>query len=157
MALISISFAISLLTYHLLAKLKVYDKVVFFLAFRWLQYFTPPSKDDLKSAAGIADMKQKSGKKHRRQQGGLDFEKVLVPKTVDIDLVKRDLYEDLIAALHFFTELKWLVNVFATAVIAYIITEFYYCLKDFAMGGNDCQTMKGLHATHRGLTGRLID
>lgn len=133
MALISISFAISLLTYHLLQKLKVYDKMVLFLAFRRLQYFTPPSKDDLKSAAGIVDAKHKGGKKHKKQQDFL--EKVLVPKTVDIDLIKRDLYEDLMSALHYFTELKWLVNVFVTAVIAYVITEFYYCLKDLAMGG----------------------
>ena len=135
MALISISFAISLLTYHLLQKLNVYEKVAFWLVFRKLQYFTPPSKDDLKAASGIADVKHKGNKKHRRQQDYPEFEKVLVPKAVDIDLVKSDLFEVLIAALHYFTELKWLLNVSVTAIIAYALTEFYYFVKDLAMGG----------------------
>ena len=134
MALISISFAISLLTYHLLQKLKIYDKLPLWTVLRNLQFYMPPSREELKLAAGIGDMsKNKGNRKHRRVDFS-DNEKILIPKGVDVDLRKHDLEVDIASALKFYVELKWLLSVASTAIVAYAITEFYYFAKDKALG-----------------------
>lgn len=134
MALISISFAISLLTYHLLQKLRIYDKLPGWVVLRNLQFYMPPSKEELKLAAGMGDGPKNKGNRKNRRVEFSDNERLLIPKAVDVDLRKHDLQMDIASALKFYVELKWLLSVASTAIVAYMITEVYYYAKDKALG-----------------------
>lgn len=137
MTLISVSFAISILTYHLLHRLQIYDHLTLRLVFKRLLFYLPPTTEALKAASGITRPKNKEAgnRRHRRGHDVQANDSFQVPKDIDIDLHRTALGVDVISALRYYVELKWLMNVGTTATIAYLVTEIYYSTKDLASGG----------------------
>lgn len=133
MAMISISFAISLLTYHLLNKFGIYETLALW-SLRRFWFYLPPTKDALRISASVSKPRPKDNRKNR-QQDHLEDDSFFVPNNLDIDLQRSQLQPDVLGALRFYHDYKWVINVFLTAVISYVLTELYYNTKDWALDG----------------------
>lgn len=97
-----------------------------------LYFYSYPSDQDLKKAAGIAPNK---GKRKRNRLENLKMQLGLedtftVPKNINLELTTKPVHLVHLLLLEYLSEFRWLVDFSCVALTVYTITELYYAVID---------------------------